>query len=339
MKNIDWSNLPFGYQKTDYNVRCYYREGKWGELEISSSEYVSMHMAATALHYGQQAFEGMKAYRGKDGKIRVFRWEENFKRMQNSADGILMQKVPKEIFKEAIFKAVKLNERWLPPHGTGAAMYIRPLLIGSGAEIGVKPAQEYMFMVFVTPVGPYFKEGFNPIKIAIVKDTDRTAPMGTGMYKVGGNYAASLKGIKKTKEAGYAQPLYLDSKEKQYIDEIGAANFFGIKGDTYITPKSDSILPSITNKSIMEMAPDMGLKVERRPVHVDELESFDEVGACGTAAIIAPIGEITDLQENKTFTYCPDDKPGPISTKIYERLLAIQFGDEKDPYGWVDFIE
>jgi branched-chain amino acid aminotransferase len=339
MKNIDWSNLPFGYQKTDYNVRCYYRDGKWGELEISSSEYVSMHMAATALHYGQQAFEGMKAYRGKDGKIRVFRWEENFKRMQNSADGILMQKVPKEIFKEAIFKAVKLNERWLPPHGTGAAMYIRPLLIGSGAEIGVKPAQEYMFMVFVTPVGPYFKEGFNPIKIAIVKDTDRTAPMGTGMYKVGGNYAASLKGIKKTKEAGYAQPLYLDSKEKQYIDEIGAANFFGIKGDTYITPKSDSILPSITNKSIMEMAPDMGLKVERRPVHVDELESFDEVGACGTAAIIAPIGEIADLQENKTFTYCPDGKPGPISTKIYERLLAIQFGDEKDPYGWVDFIE
>ena len=339
MKNIDWSNLPFGYQKTDYNVRCYYRDGKWGELEISSSEYVNLHMASTALHYGQQAFEGMKAYRGKDGKIRVFRWEENFKRMQNSADGILMQKVPKEIFKEAIFKAVKLNERWLPPHGTGAALYIRPLLIGSGAEIGVKPAGEYMFMVFVTPVGPYFKEGFNPIKIAIVKDTDRTAPLGTGMYKVGGNYAASLLGIKKTKEAGYAQPLYLDSKEKKYIDEIGAANFFGIKDNTYITPKSHSILPSITNKSIMEMAPDMGLKVDCRPVSVDELESFEEVGACGTAAIIAPIGEIADLQENKTFTYSPDGKPGPISTKIYERLLAIQFGDEKDPYGWVDFIE
>jgi branched-chain amino acid aminotransferase len=250
-----------------------------------------------------------------------------------------MEPVTKEVFRDAVFKAVKLNERWLPPHGTGAALYIRPLLFGSGAEIGVKPAQEYTFMVFVTPVGPYFKGGFKPIKIAIVRDTDRTAPQGTGMYKVGGNYAASLRGIKETKEAGYAQPLYLDSKEKKYIDEIGAANFFGIKDNTYITPKSDSILPSITNKSIQEMAPDMGLKVECRPVPVDELESFEEVGACGTAAIIAPIGEIKDLQENKTYTYSTNGEPGPISTKIYERLLAIQFGDEEDPYGWVDIIE
>lgn len=336
---MDWQNLPFGYHKTDYNVRCQYKDGKWGDIEVSSSEYINIHMAATALHYGQQAFEGMKAYRGPNGEIRVFRWEENYKRMQNSAHGILMEPVPKEVFKEAVFTAVKKNEKWIPPHGTGAALYIRPLLFGSGAEIGVKPAQEYTFMVFVTPVGPYFKEGFNPIKIAIVRDTDRTAPQGTGMYKVGGNYAASLQGVKKTKEAGYAQPLYLDSKEKKYIDEIGAANFFGIKDNTYITPKSDSILPSITNKSIIEMAPDMGLKVERRPVPVDELESFEEVGACGTAAIIAPIGEITDLDTNQTFTYCENGKPGPISTKIYERLLAIQFGDAEDPYGWIDFIE
>ena len=339
MKNMDWSNLPFGYHKTDYNVRCHYKNGKWGNIETSSSEYLNIHMAATALHYGQQAFEGMKAYRGPDGKIRVFRWEENWKRMERSAHGILMEPVPKEVFKEAVFTAVKKNEHWVPPHGTGAALYIRPLLFGSGAEIGVKPASEYTFVVFTTPVGPYFKEGFNPIKIAIVRDTDRTAPQGTGMYKVGGNYAASLQGVKRTKEAGYAQPLYLDAKEKKYIDEIGAANFFGIKDNTYITPKSNSILPSITNKSIMEMAPDMGLKVENRPVPVEELETFEEVGACGTAAIIAPIGEIADLEENKKFTYCPDGKPGPISTKIYERLLAIQFGDEKDPYGWTDFIE
>jgi branched-chain amino acid aminotransferase len=339
MKNIDWSNLPFGYHKTDYNVRCHFKDGKWGDIETSTSEYLNVHMAATALHYGQQAFEGMKAYRGPDGKIRIFRWEENWKRMERSAHGILMEPIPKEKFKEAIFKAVKSNEQWLPPHGTGAALYIRPLLFGSGAEIGVKPAREYTFVVFTTPVGPYFKEGFNPIKIAIVRDTDRTAPQGTGMYKVGGNYAASLKGVKKTKEAGYAQPLYLDAKEKKYIDEIGAANFFGIKDNTYITPKSDSILPSITNKSIMEMAPDMGLKVENRPVPVEELDEFEEVGACGTAAIIAPIGEIADLDEDKKFTYCPNGKPGPISTKIYEKLLAIQFGDEKDPYGWVDFVE
>ncbi len=336
---MDWSNLPFGLHETDYNIRCHYRNGEWGELEISSSQYLDIHMSATALHYGQQAFEGMKAYRGKDDEIRIFRWKENFKRMQNSAHGILMEPVPEEVFKNAIIKAVKLNEKYLPPHGTGAALYIRPLLFGSGAEIGVKPAKEYTFVVFVTPVGPYFKEGFNPIKIAIVRDTDRTAPQGTGMYKVGGNYAASLQGIKKTKDAGYAQPLYLDAKEKKYIDEIGAANFFGIKDNTYITPKSDSILPSITNKSIMEMAPDMGLKVERRPVPVEELETFEEVGACGTAAIIAPIGEIADLDEGKTYTYSKDGKPGPISTKIYNKLLGIQFGDEEDPYNWVEIIE
>jgi len=339
MKNMDWSNLPFGFHKTDYNIRCHFKNGEWGELEVSSSEYLDVHMAATALHYGQQAFEGMKAYRGKDGEIRIFRWEENYKRMQRSAHGILMEPVTKDVFKNAIIKAVKLNEKWLPPHGTGAALYIRPLLFGSGAEIGVKPAQEYTFIVFVTPVGPYFKEGFNPIKIAIVRDTDRTAPNGTGMYKVGGNYAASLQGIKETKEAGYAQPLYLDSKEKKYIDEIGAANFFGIKDNTYITPESNSILPSITNKSIIEMAPDMGLKVERRPVPVEELESFEEVGACGTAAIIAPIGEIKDIEMDKSYVYSKDGKPGPISTKIYNKLLSIQFGDEPDPYNWVEIIE
>ena len=273
MSNIDWSNLPFGYHKTDYNIRCHYREGEWGEMEVTSSEHLNLHMAATALHYGQQAFEGMKAYRGKNGDIRIFRWEENFRRMKRSARGILMEPVPKNIFREAIFKAVKLNEKWLPPYGTGAALYIRPLLLGSGAEIGVKPSEEYLFMVFLTPVGPYFKEGFNPIKIAIVRDTDRTAPLGTGMYKVGGNYAASLEGINRAKQEGYTQPLYLDAKEKKYIDEIGAANFFGIKDNTYVTPDSSSILPSITNKSIMEMAPDLGLNVERRPVPVEELES------------------------------------------------------------------
>lgn len=339
MSNMDWSNLPFGYHTTDYNIRCHYREGEWGEMEVTSSEHLNLHMAATALHYGQQVFEGMKAYRGKNGDIRIFRWEENFKRMKRSARGILMEPVPKNIFREAIFKAVKLNEKWLPPYGTGAALYIRPLLLGSGAEIGVKPSEEYLFMVFVTPVGPYFKEGFNPIKIAIVRDTDRTAPLGTGMYKVGGNYAASLEGINRAKQEGYTQPLYLDAKEKKYIDEIGAANFFGIKDNTYVTPDSSSILPSITNKSIMEMAPDLGLKVERRPVPVEELGSFEEVGACGTAAIIAPIGEIKDLEEGHTYTYSKEGKPGPVSTKIYNRLVAIQYGEEEDPYGWVESLE
>ncbi len=338
MSNFDWSKLPFGYQKADYNVRCYFRDGNWGELEISSSEYINMHISATALHYGQQAFEGMKAYRGKDGKIRLFRWEENFKRMERSAHGIMMAPITKDIFKEAITKAVLMNERYVPPHGTGAALYIRPLLIGSGAEIGVKPAKEFLFMVFVTPVGPYFKEGFNPVKIAIVRDSDRAAPLGTGNIKVGGNYASSLTGIIKAQQAGYSSPMYLDSVHKKYIDEIGAANFFGIKNNTYVTPKSSSILSSITNMSIMQLAEDIGLTVERRQVEIDELDTFDEVGACGTAAIISPIGEVYDIDENKKYEFCKDGKVGPISTKIYNKLVDIQYGDEPDFHNWIEII-
>ena len=339
MDNTDWKNLPFGYIKTDYNVRCYYRDGKWGELEISSKDHIDIHIAATCLHYGQEAFEGMKAFRGKDGRIRLFRWQENAKRMAESAEGIFMATVPELLFKEAIVKAVLMNKRFVPPYGTGAALYIRPLLLGIGAQIGVKPSNEYLFMVFVTPVGPYFKEGFNPVKIAIVKDTDRAAPLGTGNIKVGGNYAASLRGVMKAINAGYGSPMYLDAKEKRYIDEIGAANFYGIKNNTYITPRSDSILPSITNKSVMTIAGDMGLKVERRPVAIDELETFEEAGACGTAAIIAPIGEVHDLETGKTINYCKDGKPGPVSTAIYNRLLGIQFGDEEDKFGWTEIID
>jgi branched-chain amino acid aminotransferase len=259
----------------------------------------------------------MKAYMGKDGKIRIFRWEENFKRLERSANGILMQPVTKELFKEAIFKAVLMNKRFIPPYGTGATLYIRPLLIGSGAEVGVKPANEYLFAVFVSPVGPYFKEGFNPVKIAVIRDSDRAAPLGTGNIKVGGNYASSLRGVIKAKDAGYSSPMYLDCVDKKYIDEIGAANFFGIKNNTYITPKSSSILPSITNMSLIQLAEEIGLKVERRPVAIDELESFEEVGACGTAAIISPIGEIFDIDVNKKYSFCKDGKAGPISTKLY----------------------
>jgi branched-chain amino acid aminotransferase len=338
MENTDWKNLPFGYVKTNYNVRCYFRNGKWGELEISSSEQIDIHIAATCLHYGQQAFEGMKAFMGKDGKIRLFRWEENAKRMVRSAEGILMAPVPEELFKKAIVKAVLLNKDFAPPHGTGAALYIRPLLVGTGPQVGVKPASEYLFIVFVTPVGPYFKKGFSPVNIAIIKDSDRAAPLGTGNIKVGGNYAASLRGIMRAVNAGFGSPMYLDAKEKRYIDEIGAANFYGIKNNTYITPKSDSILPSITNKSVMTIARDMGMKVECRPVAVDELETFEEAGACGTAAIIAPIGEVHDLETGKTIIYSKDGEPGPISRKMYTRLIGIQFGDEQDKFGWTEII-
>lgn len=339
MQQFDWKNLPFGYVKTDYNIRCTYKDGKWGELEVSDSEYISVHMAASGLHYGQEAFEGMKAYRGKDGRIRLFRWDENAKRLQRSAEGVFMAQVTMELFKEAVIKAVKLNERFVPPYGSGASLYIRPLLFGSGAEVGVRPAKEYMLVIFVTPVGPYFKEGFNPVKIAIVRDSDRAAPLGTGTFKVGGNYAASLRGVMKAHDAGYSSPMYLDTKEKKYIDEIGAANFFAIKGNSYITPKSDSILVSITNMSVIQLAEEAGMTIERRPVAVDELETFDEAGACGTAAVISPIGEVADLETGKVYKFCKDGKPGPKSTKLYETLVGIQYGDIPDNHGWITIVE
>ena len=336
---LDWKNLGFGYRKTDYNVRSYYRNGKWGELEVSSSETVNIHISATCLHYGQESFEGMKAYMGKDGKIRIFRWRDNAARMKSSAQGIKLAEVPEELFHEAIIKAINLNRDYVPPHGTGAALYIRPLLLGTGPEIGVKPAKEYMFMVFVMPVGPYFKEGFKPVNIMICRGFDRAAPLGTGNIKVGGNYAASMLSVEQAHNNGYATALYLDAKEKKYIDECGPANFFGIKGDTYITPDSSSILPSITNKSLMTLAEDMGMKVERRKVPVEELAELDEAGACGTAAVISPIGKVADPENDKVYIISEDGQPGPISTKLYERLIAIQYGDEEDKFNWVEIVE
>lgn len=297
MKEIDWSNLSFGYMKTDYNVRINFREGAWGELEVSSSEYINMHMAATCLHYGQEAFEGLKAFRGKDGKIRVFRLEDNAARMQDTCRGILMAELPTERFREAVLKVIKLNERFVPPYESGASLYIRPLLIGTGAQVGVHPADEYLFLVLVTPVGPYFKGGFSTNPYVIFRQFDRSAPLGTGIYKVGGNYAASLRANKMAHDLGYTSEFYLDAKEKKYIDECGAANFFGIKDNTYITPLSTSILPSITNKSLMQLAEDMGMKVERRPVPEEELSTFEEAGACGTAAVISPIQRIDDVEK------------------------------------------
>lgn len=339
MKEIDWSNLSFGYIKTDYNVRCKYANGEWGELEVHTDEYVSLHMAATCLHYGQEAFEGLKAFRGKDGKIRIFRMDENAKRLQSSCDGIAMAKFPVEKFKEAAIKAVKMNERFLPPYESGASLYIRPLLIGTSAQVGVKPAEEYEFILFVTPVGPYFKGGFQTTPFVVTRRYDRAAPLGTGIYKIGGNYAASLIAGGEAHEKGYSNVFYLDAKEKKYIDECGAANFFGIKGDTYITPKSSSILPSITNKSLMVLAEELGLKVERRPVALEELDTFDEAGACGTAAVISPIERIDDLDNNKSYVFSKDGKPGKVCEKLYNKLRAIQYGDEPDTHGWVTVVE
>lgn len=339
MDAINWSNLSFGYMKTDSNVRTHYSNGQWSKPEVENSEFLNIHMAATCLHYGQEAFEGMKAFRGKDNKIRVFRMRENALRLQRSCQGIMMAELPIELFEECIFKVIKENERFVPPYESGASLYIRPLLFGTSAQVGVKPAEEYTFLVFVTPVGPYFKEGFKPTPMAIMREYDRAAPLGTGTYKVGGNYAASMQSGVKAAKLGYSAVVYLDAKEKKYIDECGPANFFGIKDNTYITPKSSSILPSITNKSLIQLAEDMGMKVERRPVPVEELATFEEAGACGTAAVISPILRIDDIAENITYQFCKDGNPGAISKKLYDRLRAIQYGDEPDVHGWVTIVE
>ncbi len=339
LKNVDWKTLPFGYTDTDYNVRCYYRNGEWGEIEVSSDTNINIHMAASCLHYGQEGFEGLKAYTGKDGKVRLFRVEENARRMQNTANRVLMAVPPVELFAEMARKVVKLNKRFVPPYGFGATLYIRPLLIGLSPEVGVKPADEYLLIMFVVPVGPYFKAGFKPVDMMISRNFDRAAPQGTGTVKVGGNYAASLLSLKEAKEMGYSSTIYLDAKEKKYIDECGPANFFGIKGNTYVTPLSESILPSITNKSLQQLAEHLGYKVEKRAVPFEELAEFSETAECGTAAVITPIKKIVDPVANKTFTYGDGVNPGPVCTKLYETYTAIQFGEMEDPFGWTEVVD
>ncbi len=336
---IDWSNLPFGYVKTDYNVRCRYTDGKWGEIEVSDSENINIHMAATALHYGQEIFDGLKAFRGVDGKIRIFRMEENAKRFRDSAEGLLMAPVPVELFCKMCVEAVKRNERFVPPYGTGASLYIRPLEIGMTPRVGVKEADDYLFVVLVTPVGPYFKGGFRNTNICITRKYDRVAPRGTGRFKCGGNYAASLTAGKLAHDNGYSAMLYLDPQEKKYLDECGPANFYAIKDGKYITPASDSILPSITNMSLITLAKDMGIEVERRHITVDELRDVSEAAACGTAAVCSPVGEIDDLDTGEKYVISRDGKPGPITTKFYNMLNAIRSGEVEDIHGWNTIVE
>ena len=337
--DLDWKSLSFGYYPTDYNVRCVYKDGKWGEIEVSSSDQISIHMAATCLHYGQESFEGLKAFRGKDGKIRIFRLDENAKRFQSSADGIVMQPLPTELFIKMAKLVVKLNERFVPPYGTGASLYIRPLEIGISPQVGVKPAREYMVVMFVSPVGPYFKSGFAPCKVCLTRNHDRVAPQGTGRFKIGGNYAASLRAGEEAHAAGYSSVLYLDPKEKKYLDECGPANFIAVKDGKYITPASDSILPSITNLSLRQLARDMGLDVEERHIAVAELGEVSEAAACGTAAVCSPIGEIDALDTGDRYVIAKDGKPGPVTTALYNKLRAIQYGECEDEHNWCWYVD
>ncbi|MDE5935270.1 MAG: branched-chain amino acid aminotransferase, partial [Muribaculaceae bacterium] len=264
---------------------------------------------------------------------------ENARRLREAAEGLLMEPVPQELFEKMAKMVVKLNERFVPPYGSGASLYIRPLEIGMSAQVGVKPAKEYLFMILVTPVGPYFKEGFKPTDICIMREFDRVAPKGTGRWKVGGNYAASLAAGEKAHSMGCSAVLYLDPREKKYIDECGPANFFAIKGNKYITPASDSILPSITNKSLMQLARDMGLEVEERHIPVEELAEIDEAAACGTAAVASPVAEIHDIDNGTKYVIAKGRQPGRVTTELYNRLRAIQLGEADDIHGWNTIVE
>lgn len=334
METIDWGALGFDYTKTDFNARYTYTDGAWSAMEITADEYVPMHMSASCLHYGIELFEGLKAFRGVDGKVRLFRVKDNAKRFQDSARRLCLPVPTVEMFVDACVEVVKRNERFIPPYGTGASLYLRPVMFGTTVGLGVKPAKDALMVVYASPVGPYFKEGMKPIKVALDREQDRAAPRGTGDVKVGGNYAASILSSHNAHELGYSNVLYLDAAQHKYIEECGAANFFGIKEGKYVTPKSPSILPSITNKSLRQIASDLGLTVEERPVPLEELATFEECGACGTAAVISPIGMVYDMQEDKTYRFGTMDEVGAVSRKMYDRLQDIQYGRAEDTHGW-----
>ena len=340
-KNIDWGNIGFGYIPTDYRYVSYYKDGKWDDGQLTQDPNIVLNECAGVLQYAQTVFEGLKAYTAADGSIVCFRPDMNAERMYNSAQRLEMPPFPKDKFVEAVKQVVSANAAWVPPFGSGATLYVRPFMIGSGDVIGVAPAPEYTFRILVTPVGPYFKGGLKPVKLR-VSEYDRAAPHGTGNIKAGLNYAMSLKPTMEAHREGYAENLYLDSESRTYVEETGGANVLFVKEDgTLVVPQShtDSILPSITNKSLMQLAEDMGMKVERRPVPEEDLLTFEEAGACGTAAVISPIERIDDVENGKSYVIAKDGKPGPVCTKLYNKLRGIQYGDEPDTHGWVTVVE
>lgn len=332
--DIDWSNLGFGYMRTDFRYISKWKDGKWDDGQLTEDNVLHISEASTALHYGQQCFEGLKAYRTKDNKIQLFRPDENGKRLNRSCQRVMMPEVPVEKFIDACKQVVKANEHFVPPYGSGATLYLRPFVIGVGDNLGVKPAPEFIFAIFCVPVGPYFKGGMAPVNFTTT-DFDRAAPMGTGKAKVGGNYAGSLRPHEAAVKKGFADCIYLDPATHTKIEEVGAANFFGItKDDKFITPLSESILPSITKYSLMHIAKEyLKLEVLERDVLVDNLDEFKEAGACGTAAVITPIGGIE--HKGNLHVFHSETEVGPVTRKLYDTLYGIQFGDVKAPEGWI----
>ncbi len=338
-KEIDWSNLGFGYVKTDWRYVANYKDGKWDEGILTDNENIVLNECAGVLQYAQTCFEGLKAYTTADGKIVCFRPDLNAERMMDSCERMKMPVFPKERFLEAIVKTVAANREWVPPYGSGASLYLRPYMFGSNAVIGVKPATEYQFRVFATPVGPYFKGGVKPLTVRI-SDFDRAAPHGTGHIKAGLNYAMSLYAIVDAHEQGYDENIYLDSATRTYIEETGGANIlFVTKDGKVVTPKSSTILPSITRRSLMHVAAEyLGLTVEERPVALEEVKDFAECGLCGTAAVISPVGKIVDHGKEICFPSGMNDM-GPVTKKLYDTLRGIQMGTIKAPDGWVMEIQ
>lgn len=331
--NIDWQSLGFQYMKTNSHVRYVWRNGAWSEGELVDEPYLHLHIAATALHYGQAVFEGLKAFACKDGEIRLFRPLDNARRMAMSARRLCMAAPPEDLFLDACRRVVRANREFVPPYGTGGSLYVRPLLIGSGPQIGVNPADEYTFLVLVTPVGAYYKGGLTPVRAVVLEDYDRAAPQGVGHAKVAGNYAASLEPHLVAKHQGFPVELYLDCREHRYVEEFGTSNFVAIdRKGAYVSASSSSILASITNLGLQRIAADLGHPVEIRPIEFSEVAAFAEVAACGTAVVITPVNEI--VRGDQIIRVGPREGCGPVFEKIYNRYRAIQVGEVADPYGW-----
>lgn len=334
---MNWENLSFSYTKTNTIIYSHYKDGKWSKLESREDDNISISALSASLHYGVQAFEGLKAYNGHDGKIRLFRPEENAKRLRRSADFLGIASPGTEMFVEACKMAVSQNSEFVPPYEYRASMYIRPFLIGVGPQIDLVSPEELLFIVVVMPIGSFSGTINKPSKVLLATDHDRAAPRGCGSYKIGGNYGAAMAAGTKAKKEGYSAILYLDSAERRYIDEFSSSNFFAIKGETYITPDSESVLPSITNKSLMQLARDCGMVVEKRKIRLDEVKSFDEVGACGTAIVILPVYQIVDNNKNEVITI-GDGTTGEKSMLLYNKLTGIQYGEEPDLHNWCSFV-
>ena len=333
MREIDWGSLGFKYMDTACHIRYVWRGGAWDAGELVEEPYLNIHVAASCLHYGQAAFEGLKAFRCRDGKVRVFRPGENARRMAATARRTCMADLPEALFMEAVGRVIRANEAYVPPYGTGGSLYVRPLLIGTGAQIGVGPADEYTFIVLVVPVGPYYKGGLQPVRALVYDEYDRAAPLGVGHVKLAGNYAASLYAHEKAKKDGFPVELYLDAKEHRFVEEFATSNFIGITGDgRYVTPDSPSILPSVTNRTLMQIARDMGMPVEVRPVPFEEVASFAEVGACGTAVVVTPVCEIR--RGDAVIRIGSETGCGPVLQKLYEAVQGIQYGELPDTHGW-----